>query len=119
MDSRGGQHSAPQIRRIAVPDERHHALHVCPACGSQLVQPDWWEEAGGGSWRVCLRCPECEHRREGVYSQAVVDTYDEQLNDGTDDLAAAYRRLVRENIAAELDRFVGALQVDAILPEDF
>jgi hypothetical protein len=66
-----------------------------------------------------LRCPECEHRHEGVYRQSVVDAYDEFLNDSSDELAASYRRLVRENLSDELERFAGALRAGAILPEDF
>jgi hypothetical protein len=104
---------------MAVRVQQEQGLHVCPLCGSGLVQPEWWEEVGGGAWRVALRCPECEHRHEGVYAQAVVDAFDAQLNDGSDELAAAYRRIVRENLAVELERFSGALRVDAILPEDF
>jgi hypothetical protein len=99
--------------------ERDQCLHLCPACGSQLVQAEWWEEAGAGSWLVGLRCPECEHRREGIFPQATVDAFDERLTDGSDELEESYDRLVRENLAAELDRFAGALRADAILPEDF
>jgi DNA-directed RNA polymerase subunit RPC12/RpoP len=94
-------------------------LHVCVRCASTLVQPEWWEETDGGSWRVGLRCPDCEHRREGIYSQGVVDAYDELLNDGADALTTAYRRLVRDNLVAEMERFAGALRAGAILPEDF
>jgi len=119
MDTRGGQDSTHYAQHAALPAEHAHVLHVCPSCTSELVQPDWWEEAGGGSWHVHLRCPECEHRYEGVHGQAVVDAFDEHLNEGTDALAAAYRRMVRENLAAELERFAGALQAGAILPEDF
>jgi hypothetical protein len=49
----------------------------------------------------------------------VVDTYDERLNDGSDELTTAYRRLVRDNLVAEMERFAGALRAGAILPEDF
>ncbi len=92
---------------------------MCVHCASPLVQPEWWEETPGGSWRVGLRCPDCEHRREGIYSQHVVDTYDERLNDGSDELTTSYRRLVRDNLVAEMERFAGALRAGAILPEDF
>ncbi|HEU0019342.1 MAG TPA: hypothetical protein VFQ14_03525 [Thermoleophilaceae bacterium] len=98
---------------------RELGLHVCARCGSPLVQPEWWEETDGGSWRVGLRCPDCEHCREGIYSQGVVDAYDEQLNEGSDELATAYRRMVRDNLVAEMERFAGALRAGAILPEDF
>jgi len=94
-------------------------LHVCEGCSSTLVQPQWWEETPGGSWRVELRCPECEHRREGVFGQSVVDDFDERLNEGSDALATSYRRLVRDNLVAEMERFAGALRAGAILPEDF
>jgi threonine synthase len=99
--------------------ERQQGLHVCPRCASELVQPEWWEEADAGAWRVGLRCPECEHRHEGTYPQATVDAFDEQLNDGSDELLAAYRRVLCENLADELERFTGALHAGAILPEDF
>jgi DNA-directed RNA polymerase subunit RPC12/RpoP len=102
-----------------VPAGREHGLHVCARCDSELVQPEWWEETAGGSWRVGLRCPDCEHRRQGLYSQGVVDAYDEQLNEGSDALATAYRRMVRDNLVAEMERFAGALRAGAILPEDF
>jgi hypothetical protein len=96
-----------------------HGLHVCAHCTSELVQPEWWEETTGGSWRVGLRCPDCEQRHEGIYAQGVVDAFDEQLNEGADALATAYRRMVRDNLVAEMERFAGALRAGAILPEDF
>lgn len=102
-----------------VPVGGDRGLHVCASCASALVQPEWWEETPGGSWRVGLRCPDCEHRRAGIYAQSVVDAYDERLNDGADELAAAHRRLVRDNLVEEMERFSGALRAGAILPEDF
>jgi hypothetical protein len=114
MEPHGGHHL------IAPAPVRHQDdLHLCPRCSSDLVQPEWWDEADGGSWQVGLRCPECEHRHEGVYRQSVVDAYDEFLNESSDELAASYRRLVRENLSDELERFAGALNAGAILPEDF
>jgi hypothetical protein len=94
-------------------------LHVCLGCGSDLVQPLWWEETGDGRWSIELRCPECERRREGVFAQHLLDDFDERLTDGTDALLASHRRVARENLAHEVDRFVGALAAGAILPEDF
>ena len=114
MEPHGGHET------IAPAPARHEDdLHLCPRCNSDLVQPEWWDEAPTGEWQVGLRCPECEHRHEGVYRQAVVDAYDEFLNESSDELAASYRRLVRENLSDELERFAGALRAGAILPEDF
>ena len=65
-------------------------LHVCPDCASELVYPTGWEEAGRDAWHVVLRCPECEHIREGVFAQDTVDAFDERLDMGTDALTADY-----------------------------
>ena len=32
-------------------------LHVCGSCGSDLVYPVEWDEAGATHWEVSLRCP--------------------------------------------------------------
>ncbi len=95
------------------------ALHRCGDCGSELVHPVQWEEADPSSWSVVLRCPECEEQREGVFAQEAVDALDQELDRGTDALARDYRRLLRANMAEEVDRFAAALRADAILPEDF
>ena len=94
-------------------------LHVCRDCDSELVYPTAWEEDSRESWRVTLRCPECEATRSGVFDQDSVEAFDEVLDAGTDELSADYRKLMRANMAEEVDRFAAALAADAILPEDF
>jgi len=47
------------------------------------------------------------------------DEQDRKLDRGADVLARDYKRLMRANMAEEIDRFVGALEAGAILPEDF
>jgi hypothetical protein len=95
------------------------ALHVCLDCGGELVYPVEWEEAGTENWSVLLHCPNCDVYREGVFAQDTVERFDEELDRGADALARDYKRLMRANMAEEIDRFVGALHSDAILPEDF
>lgn len=104
------------FRTVVEPDQ---ALHVCTSCSSDLVYPTGWDEADSDNWRVQLRCPECEQWREGIFSQATVEDFDEELDKGTDSLTADYRRLCRANMAEEVERFAAALGADAILPEDF
>lgn len=94
-------------------------LHVCRGCGSKLAYPTAWAEAGDDCWSVEIRCPECELMREGTFAQDVVELFDTILDDGTEALTADYRRLVRANMADEVDRFAGALRAGAVLPEDF
>ncbi len=101
------------------PPEAHQNLHVCTECSSELVYPLQWEESGPVNWNVLLHCPNCDVYREGTFTQETVETFDEELDRGADALARDYKRLVRANMAEQIERFVGALASDAILPEDF
>jgi hypothetical protein len=83
--------------------EPHQDLHLCVEC----------------DWSVLLHCPNCDVFREGVFTQENVELFDEELDRGADVLARDYKRLMRANMADEIDRFVGALDAGAILPEDF
>jgi hypothetical protein len=94
-------------------------LHLCVECDSGLVYPVQWDEAGPENWSVLLHCPNCEVFREGVFSQENVELFDEELDRGADALARDYKRLMRANMADEIERFTGALNAGAILPEDF
>jgi hypothetical protein len=99
--------------------EPHQDLHVCTECASEFVYPLQWEESGEENWSVLLHCPNCDVYREGVFSQQTVESFDEELDRGADALAREYKDLMRANMAEEIEVFVGALAVDAILPEDF
>jgi hypothetical protein len=101
------------------PAEPSQDLHVCVECDSELVYPVQWEEAGPENWSVVVHCPNCEIFREGVFTQENVELFDEELDRGADALARDYKRLMRANMADEIERFAGALEAGAILPEDF
>jgi hypothetical protein len=101
------------------PAEAHQDLHICVDCRSELVYPVQWEESGPVNWNVMLHCPNCDVYREGIFTQETVESFDEELDRGADALARDYKRLMRANMAEEIDRFVGALASGAILPEDF
>ena len=101
------------------PAEPVQDLHVCLECSSELVYPVDWEEAGPENWSVLLHCPNCGTHREGVFCQDTVEAFDEELDNGAEEVAASYKRLMRANMAAEIERFAGALHSGAILPEDF
>jgi hypothetical protein len=94
-------------------------LHICADCASHLVYPIEWEEAGPENWRVSLRCPNCEWTVTGVFSQDLVDEFDEVLDEGTEQLVSDLKQLMHANMSEEIDRFVVALDAEALLPEDF
>jgi hypothetical protein len=107
--------------RVRQPDlhDSDRNLCVCEMCASELVEPVEWAAAGPDSWRVALRCPDCEYWTEGVFSQECVDRFDERLDDGTGVLLEDLKRLEQANMSEAVERFVGALEAGAILPEDF
>jgi hypothetical protein len=94
-------------------------LHICPDCAAELVYPVHWEEAGMENWRVSLRCPNCEWHVTGIFSQDVVDQFDERLDEGTEQLVSDLKQLMHVNMSEEIERFVVALEAEALLPEDF
>jgi hypothetical protein len=95
-------------------------LHLCPRCGSGMVQPLAWEQAGSRTrWRVWRRCPECDWRHDGVHDEAAIEAYDEQLDRGAHELAAELRELQRANMAELVVTFVAALDADLIGADDF
>lgn len=97
------------------------SLHICPECGSSLVQPTCWEQEGGESrrWRVWRRCPECEWCGDGLHDEVAIDSYDEHLDNGAHELAEELRALQHANMRELADVFIAALRRDLIGADDF
>jgi hypothetical protein len=94
-------------------------LHVCPECSSRLVYPTAWEEAGEDRWELLLRCPNCEWEGAGIFDRETVERLDEELDRGTHGLLTDLKQLMHANMEDEIERFISALNADAILPMDF
>jgi hypothetical protein len=94
-------------------------LYICVLCASRLVYPFRWVAEGPQHWRVFLRCPDCEAIREGLFTQQAVDLLADELDRGSGVLIKALDRLTRENMNAEIEILVRALEEDVILPSDF
>jgi hypothetical protein len=122
----------PSVRRITLPSGRSievvrfddadaapRALHVCPRCDSELVQPVAWSETTENQWELVLECPNCAWSEAGTFARPQVEALEEQLDDGLAGMLEDLRRLTRVNMNHEIERFVAALQADLILPEDF
>lgn len=95
-------------------------LHVCPACGSKLVQPTRWEQtAKRGHWHLWRRCPECELRCDGIHGESEIDAFDEVLDNGAEALATELQGLEMEGMRQIADAFSAALAADLITADDF
>ena len=95
------------------------SLEECPCCAGTFVYPVDWREAPNGRWELELRCPNCEWRVRDVFAQEQVELFDETLNVATDRVIDALETAARENMSADIERFVAALQADHIVPFDF
>jgi len=106
-------------RRASNPPSAPDQLHVCFHCAGELVYPLDWSEEGPRHWRIVLRCPECESRREGVFDQPAVERLDDELDRGSSALLGDLRRMTHSNMSEEVEFFVRALDADLIIPSDF
>jgi hypothetical protein len=110
-----GEAQAAAPREACSPDE----LHICFHCSGQLAYPLDWCEEGPRHWRIILRCPECESRREGVFEQGAVERLDDQLDRAAGLLLADLKRMTHANMSEEAEFFIRALDADLIVPSDF
>jgi len=94
-------------------------LHVCFHCGGELVFPLDWSEEGRRHWRIVLRCPECESRREGIFEQVAVERLEDELDRAAAALLGDLRRMTHANMSDEIEFFIRALDADLIVPSDF
>jgi hypothetical protein len=96
-------------------------LTDCVECKQPFAYPimDESHEAENDMWFVVLRCGNCFYVRELLITQARADEFDTDV--------ATYERMMRvflklmekESMEDYVNRFARALEVDAILAEDF
>lgn len=125
-------HGKHAVRRIVLPsgrtievirfqdaDAERRELHACPGCNSDLVQPMAWSETTDGRWDLVLECPNCGRSESGTFTRLQVERLEDHLDEGLTEMIADLQRLTQANMAADVDRFVAALDAGLILPEDF
>jgi hypothetical protein len=95
------------------------ALHPCPACGSHLVDLIGGDEVAPGMWDLTLRCPECEQVHALSCTKDDLAKLEHEQCTATAEMERELERFARQRFEEEIERFVAALEVDAILPMDF
>jgi hypothetical protein len=112
---------APSAFAAPVAPKRRSAndLHVCPDCSAEMVYPTDWAPTTDGRWSVDLRCPSCEWSGSGVFTQDLVDRFDEALDVATEKILADLQTLSRANMEEEIERFIYALDTGLVQPDDF
>jgi hypothetical protein len=103
---------------IADPSEGRR-LHVCTACGADVVNPAHAEPLDEHRWTMLLRCGACGATVRRIVSNEAAQCYDHALNRGFDAIARALGRVEREGMEQWAGTFVDALGRDLIDAEDF
>jgi hypothetical protein len=94
----------------------------CPLCRSDLVYPTDWRHVGAATWRLELRCPECDTVRTVRLDREQTHAFNVLLYTSSEQLARAAEGLTRECAAIDEEdgrAFAAALCGDLILPMDF
>jgi len=94
-------------------------LHQCAVCRADFVVPVMVEAVDDAHWHIVLRCGECQTYRDVVVTNGVAERYERDWERGVEEIAAAYRRVERERMVADLEVLIGALERDLIDAADF
>jgi len=86
----------------APPRSRSRDAHVCPLCGSALVHPTDWRRTTAATWRITLRCPNCETIRTLTLTRTEVERLNKALYEGTEQLARQADPQLTEGVYAGL-----------------
>jgi hypothetical protein len=78
-----------------------------------------WSETADSRWDLVLECPNCGRSESGTFTRLQVEKLEDHLDEGLTEMIADLQRLTQANMAADVDRFVSALDAGFILPEDF
>jgi hypothetical protein len=94
-------------------------LHICTACGADVVNPAHAEPLDEHRWVMLLRCGACGATVNRIVSNEAARSYDHELNRGFDAIARALERVERDGMKEWAGTFVTALGRDLIDAEDF
>jgi hypothetical protein len=83
------------------------------------VYPLHCKRAGEDTWKLRLRCPDCQRTWSRCAPTLDVRRFDRRLADDRRLLVEHLREIERIEREGEIERFSSALAADAILPEDF
>ena len=107
-------------RREPTPPDPDTALENCQVCGADYVNPvDWEPLEGDHGWWMLLRCGQCGTYREVTVDDEVAERFDTELNRRADILARALQKIERQEMAADVEKFIGALRYGLIEAADF
>ncbi len=106
-------------RSRPAPTPRRRPVLACPACGSDRICPIEWETAGDHHWSMLLRCGECQSWVQATVGNEQAAALDLELDRQQAEIADAAAALAAERMAADVEAFTAALELDLVDADDF
>ena len=106
-------------RPSAAPAPDRKPVLACPACGSDRICPIDWAEAGERHWWLLMRCGECQAWVQGTVGNEQATALDIELDRQQAEIRDALVSLEAERMAADVEAFTNALELDLVDADDF
>jgi hypothetical protein len=98
---------------------RPRPVLACVACGSDRICPIEWAPAGDFHWWLLLRCGECQAWVQATVGNEQAAALDVELDRQQAAIADAAASLAAERMAADVEAFTAALELDLVDADDF
>ena len=106
-------------RSRPAPETRRRPVLACPACGSDRICPIEWETAGEHHWWMLLHCGECLSWVQATIGNEQAAALDVELDRQQAEIRKALASLEAERMAADVETFATALELDLVHADDF
>ena len=102
------------------------SLRICPDCDCRLCFESAAEPLTPELWIIVVQCPNCWGAWRRTVGDVELELFEQALDDDTRVIEAELDQLAwsnavdeAEQLAAEVERFATALEMNAIVPMDF
>jgi hypothetical protein len=106
-------------RRPYAPAPRRKPVLACPVCGSDRICPIDWAPAGDDHWWLLMHCGECLAWVQATVGNEQAAVLDVELDRQQAEIRDALASLEAERMAADVEAFTTALELDLVDADDF
>jgi hypothetical protein len=106
-------------RPAAAPAPTRKPVLACPACCSDRICPIDWAPAGDHHWWLLMRCGECQAWVQATVGNEQAAALDVELDRQEAEIRDALASHEAERMAADVEAFTTALELDLVDADDF
>ena len=109
----------PRHRPATPPAPARNPVLACPSCGSDRICPIDWATAGDHHWWLLMHCGECLAWVQATVGNELAGALEVELDRQQAEIRDALAALEAERMAADVEAFTTALELDLVDAEDF